>query len=106
MAQTHSCRVEVCLAGWRLVWGLLLLLVSVSTGSSAGRIRAQHELLNPQGVVEVLRKGANAWTLATTNLLLLPGDTVRTGKDSRAAVRLSNHSVIRMDRLTVMPLPG
>src|SRR5207302_9344786 len=41
----------------------------------------------------------------TTLFRSVPGDTVRTGKDSRAALRLSNDSVIRMDQLTVMRLP-
>src|SRR4051812_29403229 len=64
-----------------------------------------HELLAPQGNVELLRKGAQAWVVAKTNLTLFAGDAVRTGKDSRAAVRLSNDSVIRLDQLTVMRFP-
>ena len=89
-------------AGWCVVCGLLLLVGSVSGAEPA---HALHELLQPQGEVEVLRKGANAWMPARTNLALFAGDTVRTGKDSRAAIRLSNESVIRMDQLTIMRLP-
>src|SRR5947209_2917832 len=93
------------LAGLCSACGLLLLAGHVNTLFAAEQVRAQHELLAPQGEVEVLRKGGNAWMSVKTNLSLLPGDTVRTGKDSRAAVRLSNYSVIRMDQLTVMRLP-
>ena len=33
-----------------------------------------HELLAPQGNVEILRKGAQAWVAAKTNLTLFAGD--------------------------------
>jgi len=105
MAQRPSSKAGVRSAGWCVVCGLLLLVGSVSATGAAEPARALHELLQPQGEVEVLRKGASAWTPARTNLALFPGDTVRTGKDSRAAIRLSNDSVIRMDQLTIMRLP-
>src|SRR5882672_10522744 len=79
-----------------------LLLAVLLTSAAAAELRP-HELLNPQGQVEVLRKGANVWIPARTNIAIFPGDAVRTGVDSRAAIRLSNDSVIRLDQLTVMP---
>src|SRR5438093_627468 len=105
MAQKPSSMAGVCFAGWCAACGLLLLAGAVSALRAAEPMRIQHQLLNPQGEVEVLRKGANTWLPARTNLVLVPGDTVRTGKGSRAAVRLSNESIIRMDQLTVMRLP-
>jgi Tfp pilus assembly protein PilF len=82
---------------------MALLLFAVATSHAADGL--EHELLNPQGSVEVLRKGQNNWEAARTNLTLFPGDAVRTGKDSRAAVRLANDSVIRLDQLTVVRFP-
>src|SRR5216117_120539 len=88
------------------VAGLLLLAVNPwPLALAAETARLQHQLLELQGQVEVLRRGATAWTGATTNMFVLTGDSIRTGKDSRAAVRLSNDSVVRMDQLTVLLLP-
>src|SRR5262249_13316178 len=105
MAQRPSSKAGGRSAGWGGIRGLLLMVGFVRAASAAEPARVLHELLQPQGEVEVLRKGAGAWTPARTNLVLFPGDTVRTGKDSRAAIRLSNDSVIRMDQLTIMRLP-
>src|SRR4051812_13713223 len=105
MAQRPSFKGAVCFARFSLACMLFLIAGRMITASAAEPPTAHHELLNPQGSVEVLRKGANAWTPATTNLFLFPGDAVRTGKDSRAAIRLSNDSVVRLDQLTVMRFP-
>ena len=105
MAQRPSFKGGVCLARFGFAGMLFLLAGWLSTAAAAESKRAYHELLTPHGSVEVLRKGSNAWTPATTNLFLFPGDAVRTGRHSRAAVRLSNDSVIRLDQLTVMRFP-
>ena len=96
---------ELCFARFALAGLVLLLLNPAPLAFAAETARPQHQLLELQGQVEVLRKGATAWTRASTNMLVLTGDSLRTGKDSRAAVRLSNDSVVRMDQLTVLLLP-
>lgn len=65
---------------------------------------ATGELLEPQGAVDVLRAGATAWLRTTNSVSLHPGDTVRTGPNSRAAIRLSNSSVVRMDERSLLQL--
>ncbi len=65
------------------------------------------ELLQPQGNVEILRAGTTLWLRTTNNAALRPGDTVRTGPNSRAAIRLSNDSVVRLDERSSLQLrPG
>src|SRR4051812_1019520 len=98
MAQRPFSKAGVSFARWHIACALLLLWAFVSPVRGAEADRA-HELLNPQGRVEVLRKGATAWVLATNSVALFPGDAVRTGKESSATIRLSNDSVIRLDQL-------
>ncbi|HEY0456772.1 MAG TPA: FecR domain-containing protein, partial [Verrucomicrobiae bacterium] len=86
------------------VWAVVFAIAALATSLNAADT-AQHQLLQPQGTVEVMRKGTQNWALATTNIALFPGDAVRTGKDSRAAVRLVNESVIRLNELTIMRFP-
>ncbi len=106
MAQRPFFRDGVCFARLRLACILFIGLGRLNSVPAAeSSHRTFHELLNPQGSVELLRKGSNAWVPARTNLALFPGDAVRTGKESRAAVRLSNESVIRLDQLTVIRFP-
>ena len=47
------------------------------------------------------KRGAGAWQKAEPILPLAPGDKVKTGKRSRAAVRLTDLSVMRLDQTTV-----
>ena len=50
------------------------------------------------------KKGAAPWQKAAPTFPLGTGDKVRTGKKSRAAVRLSDLSVMRLDQLTVFEI--
>src|SRR5437016_5382337 len=49
-----------------------------------------------EGRVEVLRKGAKDWEPAKKNQALEPGHRLRTGPKSRATLRLSNLSYLRV----------
>ena len=64
----------------------------------AGRLRA--------GNVEVRRFKEKNWQPALLNDNLCPGDTVRVRERGRAALRLSNESVVRLDQKTTLVLPG
>lgn len=55
-------------------------------------------LLSKENVVEI--KGGGSWAPATVGQSLSIHDQVRTGEDSRAAVRLTDLSVYRMDELS------
>lgn len=59
-------------------------------------------VLITEGRVEVTKAGSAQWFAATTNLHLAFGDTLRTGPQSRAAVQLSDLSVLRVNEKTVL----
>ncbi len=61
-------------------------------------------LLTVQGSVEIAAQGTTTWSPGTTNQLLKAGDRVRTGKNSRATVRLSNLSILRVHELTTLEI--
>ncbi|HWD20768.1 MAG TPA: TonB-dependent receptor [Verrucomicrobiae bacterium] len=56
------------------------------------------------GKVEVSFVGSTAWMPTHTNEFLKVGDRVRTGKSSRATLRLSNQSVLRVYELTTLEI--
>ena len=55
-------------------------------------------LLAVEGVVELSRNGGQTWTRAVQNAALQEGDVVRVGARSRAALRLPNETVLRLDQ--------
>ena len=56
------------------------------------------------GRVEFLSAATNTWRTATNGLALVPGDRLRTGPQSRAAVQFSDRSVIRLGEATVLEI--
>ena len=50
------------------------------------------------------RKGGAGWQKAAPQMPLATGDQVKTGRKSRAAVRLTDLSVMRLDQLTVFEI--
>ncbi len=61
-------------------------------------------VLTVEGTVEVARTGDSQWTAITTNVALGFGDSLRTAPQSRATVRLSDLSVIRVNEKTVLEI--
>jgi hypothetical protein len=61
-------------------------------------------LLTVSGKVEVAPRGQTVFTAGHTNQMLKLGDRLRTGKNSRAALRLSNLSVLRVYELTTLEI--
>jgi cytochrome c-type biogenesis protein CcmH/NrfG/outer membrane receptor protein involved in Fe transport len=61
-------------------------------------------LLTVEGRVETARAGAPDWTPAQANQILHAGDQLRTGPRSRATVRLSNLTVLRVNELTTLQI--
>ena len=56
-------------------------------------------LVGMEGSVEILHGASTNWTAAKTGVLLVVGDQLRTGPRSRATLRLSNLSVLRVGEL-------
>ena len=73
--------------------------VSAAPGGTTGCVVVEKE-----GKVEVARKGSAAWGQAELNQTLQPGDRLRTGSRSRAALRWSELSVVRVSELTSMEI--
>ncbi|MFT5470906.1 MAG: tetratricopeptide (TPR) repeat protein/outer membrane receptor protein involved in Fe transport [Verrucomicrobiales bacterium] len=80
----------------RFGFALLILLLTVSfipTSRAAAPAPASTEvaaLLSVAGTVEYLAKGTSKWVAAKVGQELLPGDTLRTGVNSRASIRTAN----------------
>ncbi|MEP6663615.1 MAG: FecR family protein, partial [Verrucomicrobiota bacterium] len=91
--------------------GAALFIFLFSTGGRAAEIASANSseanqtlLLTVAGTVEVARKGNANWQSGQTNQSLNVGDRLRTGKRSRATVRLSNLSVLRVFELTTLEI--
>jgi tetratricopeptide (TPR) repeat protein len=87
-------------SGFSLVaWAALAQSPGVDTTNSNRSI-----LIEAAGPVECLSAANTNWQVAAAGRVLLPGDRVRTHEHSRAAVQLSDHSVIRLDERTTLEL--
>jgi len=62
------------------------------------------QLVEFAGKVEVIFGTSNDWHPAVTNQLLHPGDRLRTAADSRATLRLSDRSIVRVNQSTLLEL--
>jgi len=80
-----------------------VLFLAMSSSRIANAEEASHkggaELISKENSVDSSRPPAE-WRPATVGQELITHDRLRTGEDSRAAVRFSDSSVLRMDELT------
>jgi len=81
---------------------LLALTVGAQPGEARTCSPVAGELVSVQGLVEY-RDGA-AWTVASPGESLCDRDAVRTGANSRAAIRLVDDAVLRLDENTTLVL--
>ena len=99
-------------SAWKRVQLVLLTLATVLLNSvfDASAVElcgpAIALVVSVQGIVEVRRFKEKNWQPALLNDNLCPGDAVRVRQRSRAALRLSNESVLRLDQKTTLVLPG
>jgi tetratricopeptide (TPR) repeat protein len=63
------------------------------------------QIVSIQGIVELRRAGQAIWQQATMDMTLCPGDMLRVRARSRAALRLSNESMLRLDQKTTITFP-
>ena len=92
---------------------LLSILLSVLVGfvcTSIGAAQTCEEwvakVVSAQGVVEARRAGEAEWVPVALNETHCPGDMIRVGDRSRAAVVLSNETVLRLDANTTISISG
>jgi tetratricopeptide (TPR) repeat protein len=83
--------------------GLLFLLSFCAVAAPQSTNDNATIILTVEGAVEV-STSANQWSRAYTNEVLQIGQSVRTGARSRATIRLSDLSVIRVNALTTLVL--
>lgn len=105
---------DASLGGWRRgfcrklieLLCLLSLLGASGIGFSAEPIAASTEsrVLEVAGTVEFQTFNTTQWVKAKVELRLRPGDRLRTGLHSRAALQLSDRSVIRLESQTTIEI--
>lgn len=78
----------------------ILLLCLFSLAARAETVSGVATLIDRQGTVEY-RAGA-AWQAATLNQKLSPGQSIRTGKNAKAALLLSDRTQVRLNENTVI----
>src|SRR6185295_15024683 len=61
-------------------------------------------VVSAQGTIELRRAQSQEWSPATMGTELCPGDALRVGERSRAALRLANESNLRLDQNTTLTL--
>lgn len=83
-----------------VIFVLLLGRLCAGTGEASSAA-----LIEFEGGVVVSRSGSPAWDAGYTNQALFPGDRLRTLERSRAVVRLSDLSLLRLAELTHIQIP-
>ena len=72
--------------------------------TTQAQMNATSTLIEAAGQVEFFRSAGTNWQPATVGLLLNGNDKIRTRAQSRAAVQLSDRSVVRLDELTTLEI--
>jgi tetratricopeptide (TPR) repeat protein len=90
----------------RLLFAFLASLALVATVAGAETAAAFSTVIEAAGKVEVFTTASGAWRPARVGQQLSPGARVRTAAASRAAIQLSDRSVVRLnERSTLEILP-
>lgn len=63
------------------------------------------QVVSVQGIVELRRANQANWRPAAMNTLLCAGDAIRARSHSRAALRLNNESMLRLDQKSTISFP-
>jgi len=87
---------RISLIAFVLAGNLIFRIAAAETAANAS-------LLSKENVVDVA-SGGGSWTSATVGQTLALHNRLRTGEDSRAAVRMTDLSVLRIDELTTIEL--
>jgi len=87
-----------------VAWLLTASFSSKGAAAATNAVASVTQLVEASGTVEFAPAGTNAWTGAKTGQVLRPGDRIRTRADSRATIRLSDKSVVRMDQSSTLEI--
>ncbi|MBE9571999.1 MAG: FecR domain-containing protein, partial [Proteobacteria bacterium] len=96
--------------GWLIALSLFTILITgyLSSGAMAQERRDQWiaQVVSAQGKVQARSAGNTEWLPARQNDDFCPGDTIRVGERSRAAIRLPNETILRLDQNTTITFSG
>ncbi|WP_350117146.1 tetratricopeptide repeat protein [Nitrosomonas sp.] len=85
---------------------LILFFGSPREAQSAPTCKAEvARVVSMQGTIEIRRTQENVWQQAGGEVVLCAGDMIRARSQSRAALRLSNNSMLRLDQKTSITFP-
>lgn len=84
--------------------GALLFFSVIATANAASCDPAIGRAVSVQGRVEVRAAASHEWQTLALDQTLCPGDSVRVAQRSRAALLLSNETVLRLDQYTTLTL--
>jgi len=87
------------------LWCLLAASASAQKAATRASMLSNVVVLEMEGMVEAAKWRAAAWEKAQTNQVLLPGDRLRTGARSRAVVRMSDLSTLRLGEFSQIEIP-
>ncbi len=85
---------------------LVSFLAGLATAHAGGCEQPVGRLVSLQGVVEAHAATETAWRAVPLHAAFCPGDVIRTGARSRAAVVLAPETIVRLDQLTTLTLSG
>ncbi|SNX60855.1 FecR family protein [Nitrosomonas ureae] len=79
---------------------------SLHAASECGIATARARVVSVQGVIEIKRIQGKTWQSASMDTLLCGGDMIRSRSRSRAALRLNNDSMLRLDQKSSIIFPA
>jgi len=90
-----------------LLSGVALVVLLLLPPQSLAQVPPDHRILvvEIEGKVEVARGGTGPWQSAATNQVLLAGDRFRTADSSRAVLRWSDLTLVRIAENTLLQIP-
>lgn len=88
------------------VLGIIFFFAAMSTAQAEPCEKSVGRLVSLQGTVEARPSNQSVWQAAKLNDKFCPGDAIRTGARSRAAMVLANETIVRLDQLTTLTLSG
>jgi len=83
-----------------------IFLTALFTAQAEACEKSVGRLVSRQGVVETRAPDQTTWQAVKLNHGFCLGDAVRTGARSRAAVVLTNETIVRLDQFTTLTLSG
>lgn len=88
------------------VLGTIFFFAAVSVAQAESCEKSVGRLVSLQGTVEARPSNQAVWQAAKLNDKFCPGDAIRTGARSRAAMVLANETIVRLDQHTTLTLTG